>query len=71
MKAIKDCEWGIWIQEDSTPEKKGFWWVAEAIEDTGLYTHLVMENYFKLKSSVKRNWGRFAKINGIKKWRYV
>ena len=75
MKAIKDCEWEVKIETTANPvfykRRRGmrldwlFYWEAKAgwIIITG--------RSFKEKQPVKRDWKRFAEINGLKKWKIL
>lgn len=67
MKALKDLEWKVHIIGVAQ-----HWWVAESTKQAGLVSDsLVMDNFMYTISGVKRNWQRFAKLNGIKKWKFI
>ena len=63
MKAISQCEWEVNID----------------MEISGFYTWSVLSGticadqrqLYKTESSAKRNWEKFAKLNKIKKWKYI
>jgi hypothetical protein len=70
MKAIKDCEWKVSICNSNYLGIKGYFWWANSKEITGIYGH--QESIIvKSKKEAKHNWEKFAKINKIKKWKYV
>ncbi len=62
MKPIKDCEWRVQIY--------GFSWDAYSFNKSGV-DELASKDNFASEGFVKRNWECFAKLNGIKKWRYI
>lgn len=64
MKAIKDCKWTV-----SLFENRGdiFW---EAVSKDNGTIGLVMAGWHRRKSTVKKHWERFAKLNNISNWRY-
>jgi len=64
MKAIKDCECKVRIFHH--PHFDDYTW---AFEGNGISVWAT--NSFRTESGCKRNWERFAKINGIKKWKYT
>ena len=65
MKAIKDCEWEV---EILTP----LWWIARAfVGKAGMGFHITSHKRYATQRSAKRNWEQFAKLNKIKKWKYV
>ncbi len=71
MKAIKDCEWEV---KSINKYTIGWIWVAFTSDDSGIDNSLYMDTDGKPLSTrrqVKYNWERFAKLNKIKKWRYV
>jgi len=72
MKALKDCEWRIKIIYRSDFQTWKYYWmvgldVAQlAGIDTSFYGKM-----FKKRQGAKLNWERFAKLNGIKNWKFV
>ncbi len=69
MKAIKDCEWRVGIKGDKIV---GIDWRADTNDFTGIINFFQSRQYhYKSKKSTKRNWEKFAKLNGIKKWQYI
>ena len=71
MKAIKDCEWKVRIIDSSGYSKNnGYFWEADSKTNPLLYD-LVMPGYAASDRSARRNWLRFAKVNGIKRFKFV
>ena len=68
MKAIKDCEWEVKIYEG-----RYFKWGATSKKNNFglLWQFHCGTEYLTSEQSAKHNWERFAKLNGIKKWKYV
>ena len=68
MKAIKDCEWEISIRK---VEGHVYEWCAISCcwGESGVFRFLGMEE-FGDETACRRNWRKFAKLNGIKKWRF-
>ncbi len=78
MKAIKDCEWEVKLEKTislGTKHKFIYLWKAEVAWDglssspTGILD-ISSEGWMPLRES-KKEWECFAKLNGIKKWKYV
>lgn len=70
MKVIKDCEWEVYIEK--TGGTKYLWYVSKANDDEHCAIQRLLSEFdYKTKQSAKRNWERFAKLNKIKKWKYV
>jgi hypothetical protein len=70
MKAIKDCKWYIEIA-DFLDGSGHCYWVAGTDDNTSSDLDTLTGYDFKTLQGCKRNWERFAKINGIKKWKYI
>jgi len=69
MKAIKYCAWEIQIGYSNNIFCYNWW--AWAL-NVGFVSPLKSSYYnYKTKRSAKRSWERFAKLNRIKKWKYV
>ncbi len=64
MKKLDECEIGI------EKVRGGCWWYLRNTEKHGLAT-LMMSGSTATASGARRNWQRFAKINGIEKWRWA
>ena len=67
MKAIKDCEWEVSI----IPLDLNYRWQACTHDTVGFLSSTFDYRWLSSKQSAKRNWEKFAKLNGIKKWKYV
>ncbi len=63
MKAIKDCEWEIKIDM----EVSGFYTWSGSLRTI----YVAQRQLYNTEQSAKRNWERFAKLNKIKKWKYI
>ena len=72
MKAIKDCEWRVRLEICLNGP---YYWSANPKQELGVRHRcgkdFVSKANFKSEYGAKRNWEKFAKINKIKKWRYV
>ena len=66
MKAIKDYKWKVEIIKSISFIPKEYYWKA-----LNYHHSFIGGRYYKSEKSAKRNWEKFAKINGIKHWRYV
>ena len=69
MKAIKDCEWEV-----SLNISIGCWFWSAKVNDskTGVFCiDFESRKGYSRKEQVKRNWEKFAKLNKIKRWRYI
>lgn len=60
MKALKDYEWKVFIS--SNLANSGYYFAAYAGK-LCLYSYSLLGHYFTTKSSAKRAWKNFAKIN--------
>ena len=83
LTALKDINWKIDIVCDPFNEKHNryglmehgrysYYWRAISYPGylNGLSEGVEGKSYWH-PSSAKRNWKRFAKINGIKKWKWI
>ncbi len=70
MKAIKDCEWEVRLIVQGKLSL-GIRWEAHSEDMTGNAGDTFNSVWWASKSTAKRNWECFAKLNKIKKWRYV
>jgi len=68
MKKLTDCEWRVIID----CEKTKCWWYAYTYDNCDVDIEcLMMEGYTKTKLGTRRNWEEFAKLNGIKHWKWA
>jgi len=73
MKAIKDCKCEVRIDDKSKyGANKPFSWVVYVSKNKN-QNQLYFQSFddFKTLKGVKKNWETFAKLNGIKNWKYV
>ncbi len=73
MKAIKDYKWEIHIhlcEMRTEPTLREFWEWTTMFNLCGL-KDVSSKKYFSSEKVAEENWEKFAKLNGIKKWRYV
>lgn len=69
MIAIRNCNYRVKIEKNIVlPE---YWWTTYSKQDTGLDQELSMLGELETKELAKKNWEQFAKVNKIKKWRYM
>jgi len=68
MKKLTDCEWRVRL--DGEEAESQYWWYAYTDNNSDV-EFLMMESWTKTKSGAKRNWQRFAKLNGIKHWKWA
>ena len=68
MKAIKDCEWEIKVFENSYGQ--WFWSAFPLDEDSGI-ADIIGGNPSNTRKEAQEDWECFAKINEIKKWKYI
>lgn len=68
MKAINKCEWVVQIAYWYESPKCYRWHVLNL---DGIYLGDNRDKGFTSRASAKRNFLKFAKVNGIKKWRFV
>lgn len=70
MKAIKDARWFVIICKSTLDS---YWWVARTSDNIydGKTETFGPHKTWKIKYSAQRNWKKFAKLNGIKKWEYI
>jgi hypothetical protein len=73
MKAIKDCKLEVEVDDYTKYQAdKPFYWSAYASKNKKenlLYFQCLTD--FKTLAKAKKNWETFAKLNGIKNWKYV
>lgn len=67
MKAIKDCLWGVTIDYNMIC---GYFYWASTADESGFYGQLEGIGQ-RTKKSAKKEWEKFAKLNEIKKWKYI
>jgi len=66
MKALKDCNWNVEIMGAN----RMCWFCAETTGEVGIDNLFVGRNS-KSRSSAIRQWRKFAKLNGIKKYKII
>ena len=69
MKAIKDCSYKVKIEKNYVLPQ--YWWTTYSKQTTGLDQELGMEGNKGTIELAKRDWEKFAKINKIKKWKFI
>jgi hypothetical protein len=68
MKSISNAKWEVRIQEIDI---YGFFWVANNISKESGIWDLTMVDYCGSERKGKNNWLKFAKVNGIKNWKFA
>jgi hypothetical protein len=71
MKAIKDCEFEVKIMRMPLQATKGIesYWVAETYDVQTI--RIESDKEYKNKESAKRNFRKFAKLNGIANYKFT
>lgn len=62
MKALKDCEWIVQINENY---KGNYFWTADSKDESGIEDGYFPSIDYKSKTAAKEAWKKFAKLNGI------
>lgn len=67
MKTIKNCKWKVKVFNNSYGQ---WYWSIFMPEDCGV-ADIIGGDPSSSRKEAKHNWECFAKINDIKKWRYI
>ena len=71
MKALKDCTWKVYFFKDYLREGSlRASWVLEQNKQSGIRL-LYSNKSLRSTESAKKNFERFAELNGIKNWKFV
>lgn len=69
MKAIKDCNLVVMIIPYSIDRVENYRWFIPHDYNTGLSE--MRSNYFTTSRKAKNNFIKFAKLNGIKNYKFI
>ena len=68
MKAIKDCEWEVKVFDNSYGQ---WFWSAFISDEDSDVADVIGGNPSDSKKEAQEDFECFARVNKIKKWRYV
>jgi len=74
MKKLKDCKWEVFIKEEVYYAGVGgsrYRFQVDLKEDCGLTNYLLYGKTYRSRQSAKNNFRQFAKLNGIKKYKFI
>ena len=71
MKALKDCTWKVYFFKNYTLDRSlRASWVMGQNKYSGIRS-LHSNKSFRSVESAKKNFERFAELNGIKNWKFI
>jgi len=68
MKSIKSAKWDVYIHGVGSGRCQ---WTIDTRNSIGVKSDFPSERSFVSSAATRKNWEQFAKVNGIKNWRYA